>query len=379
MTQTPTPSPPRPSRPDGASSRAWTLGSLRGVPVRVDRSLALIAALIAYQFYARLDVVLSGRGPGVVLTAALAASVLLFASILAHEIGHAVTSLNRGIPVASITLFALGGVTESTREAASPRDEFVIVGIGPFISLVLGAAVRAAHPAVAPLPPVAAVTGYLAWTNVLLAIFNVVPGYPLDGGRLLRALLWGISGRPHAATRWAARVGQAFAILLIAWSLRAFIGAGGGGFGGLFNILIGSFLLRGATDAHRRARMRERLAARTVGDVMGSVPPTLPAQLSLAQALPQVQERPSLLWPVGTPLVGAVTLEQFDAVAADTWPATTLGEVAQPADAVTVDVAVSLDAALDRLVAAPGAMLVVVDGGQPVGLLTLSLVSDLLR
>ncbi len=384
MSHTPTTDPPR--RGLGGGRTAF---HVRGVPVRGDLSLLIVAFLVVTVYRQQLDVTLAASPDAVVLAASVVAAVLFFASILAHEIGHAFASLDRGIPVRSITLFFLGGVTESTREAETAKDEFIIVGIGPFTSLVLGGLFGLAAIALDPFPVLAAVCGALGWTNLLLAIFNVVPGYPLDGGRLLRSLLWAGSGRPHAATRWAARVGQAFALLLIVSGIAPLLGydltLGVAGYrfgGGLWEALIGLFLLRGATEAHSRARGRERLAARTVRDVMGSVPPTLRSDAAIADVVEQVQTRPSLLWPVAGPdgrMIGAVALSDVDAIAAEWWPVTPLGPLATRRGDVAVDVDESMEAVLDRLAGSGSTMLVVVDGGRPVGLVTPSLVADLVR
>ncbi|MBA2529034.1 MAG: site-2 protease family protein [Euzebyales bacterium] len=378
MTHTQVPSPSPRTATSGGFRSARTLFSVRGVPVRAEGSLLLIAGFLVYLFYGRLQASLGDLPAVVVLLSALAATLLFFASVLAHEIGHAVTSLDRGIGVRSITLFALGGVTESVREADRARDEFVIVGIGPFVSLVLAAAFGILATVLDGVRPLDAIAGYLGWTNLALAIFNIVPGYPLDGGRLLRSLLWGITGRPHRATRWAARVGQAFAGLLIAAGAWLFLRQATGGLDGVWEVIIGLFLLRGATESHRRARVRERLGQRTARDVMGNVPPTLAGDLTLAEAVEQLQQRPSLLWPVGRPLVGGLRLDQIDAVPANEWVRTTVGSIAEPAERVSVDGGMAMDLALDRLAAAPGNMLLVVDDGHAVGLLTPSLVTGLI-
>ena len=372
------PSPQRtPPAPAGSFPNAWTLFRVEGVPVRLDRSWLLIAGFVAYLFYGRFQSTLPEAGIVVLAALAVGGAVLFFASILAHELGHALTSLDRDIPVLAITLFAMGGVTESTQEARRARDEFVIVGIGPFISLVLAGAFGLLFTAVQDIAPAAALTGYLAWTNLALALFNIVPGYPLDGGRLLRSILWGVTGKPHKATRWAARVGQAFAGLLVALGLAAFVTQRGGGLDGLWEVFIGAFLFRGATASHKRAVLRERLEGRRIADVMGSVPPPLSAQLSLAEALAQVQQRPSLLWPVGDPVIGGLLLEQIDAVPSEQWERTTIEQVAHPAAGLTVDVDESLDAAVTRMADAPQNMVIVVAHGRPVGLLTPSLVTGL--
>jgi Zn-dependent protease/CBS domain-containing protein len=361
----------------GSLPGARTLFHVRGVPVRVDASWFVIAGLILLFLYQRLDRVLDGAEPFVVVFGAVAGTLLFFASILAHELGHAWTSLDRGIPVTGITLFLMGGVTESRREAASARDEFVIVGIGPFISLVLAALFGLIATATQSFPLVAEVTGYLGWINLLLAIFNMMPGYPLDGGRILRSILWGVTGRPHQATRWAARVGQVFALGLVVrgvWELGA--GQTAGRLNSFWWILLGMFLFKGAKDSHHQAQLRERLAQRTAREQMGSVPRALDPDMPLSEAVLQIQQRPSLPWPVGAPLVGVMSIERFDAVSRGDWSSTLVRDVAWPLHGRTVPADTPLDAALDALSHAPGQMLVVTDDGYAVGLLTPSLVAD---
>ena len=382
--------PPEPPQ-QGGFARAWTILHFRGVPIRVHLSWVLIAGLVLWVFWIRFNQLLLPYTTTAVVASAAVLALCFFASILAHELGHAVTSLDRGIPVLGITLFLLGGVTESTREAERPRDELVIVGSGPFISVVLAGLFGLAH-AIAPgTTPYGAVTGYAAWVNLALAIFNVLPAYPLDGGRLLRAVLWAVTGTPHRATRWAARIGQVFAAVLLLGGLNGLLGGPipqvDGPFrwivvllaaNGLWGLLVGFFLLRGAVDAHRRARARETLAQHTAGDVMGGVPPALAADLSLSAAVEHLQERPSVLWPVGVPMVGAVRLADLDRVTRDAGPNRSLGDVVLPTETVTVDAGTPLDVALDRMLDAPGQMLVVTREGRPVGLLSPSLVGGLL-
>jgi len=365
-----------PVAPPGGSRTAWTIFRFRGVPVRLDASLLLIVALVVWSVYAQFD----GLGTGGALIAASAYAVMLFASILLHELGHAFASLDRGIPVRAITLFALGGVTESTREARTARDEFVIVGIGPFVSLVLAAAFGLLSLAVQGSQLLNALATTVAMTNLVLAIFNLVPGYPLDGGRLLRSVLWQVTGRPHQATRWAARVGQLFAALLIIDGVLDFTTGGTVSVipytGSLFSAFIGLFLYRGASDAHRAAQFRERLATRTARTLMGTLPPPVPPDASVAQAIVQVEARPSLLWPVGDPLVGVVTLGDLQQVPAGEADLVPVSRVALAPERAVIAADASLDDVVERLGAAPSAMLLVVEpDGRPIGLLTPSLVS----
>lgn len=368
---------PRGSDQSASFPGARTLLHIRGVPIRFEISAALTAAVLVYILFTRFPALLADFPTPVLAGAVAVAVVLFFGSVLAHEVGHAWTSLDRDIPVSAVTFFLLGAVTESTREARTAKDEFVIVGVGPFISLVLAGLFGLAYTVVEGFAVPAAVAGYLAWFNLLLAIFNFLPGYPLDGGRLLRSILWGAVGDPHTATRWAARVGQAFAACLAAFGAWLFIQHGG--LNGVGPVLVGLFLFRGAAHSHAQARARGRLASQDAGDVMGSVPPALAGHERLSDAVVAVQERPSVMWPVGSPLVGGLTLERIDTVPRGQWALTTVAEVAYPADSVTIRSDTAMDVALERMSTAPGSMLIVVDGGRPVGLLTPSLVSGLLQ
>ena len=342
-----------------------------GVPVRVDGSWLLIAGLVAW-VYADAFSGFPGDPAGLSLAiGAVLASGGFFLSLLAHELGHALASRALGIQVFGITLFLMGGVTESASDGKRPRDDFLIVLLGPLLSLAAGGVFYGLAQLDPPMP-LDTVALFLAWANLLLAVFNLVPGYPLDGGRLLRAVLWGVTGRPHAATRWAARIGQGFAALVVGYGVWALV-RGGGNVSGLWEVFLGFFLWRGATQAHARAGIRETLGSQRVRDVMGSVPPPLAAEATLAEALEQIQERPSLLWPVGDPVTGALTLAQIDAVADVDWDVTTVGAQALALEHIAIAADADLEQAVRRLAESPGGMLLVVDDGRAVGLLTLSL------
>lgn len=359
------------AHPARSFPRSVTLFRYRGVPVRLDWSWAIIAALVAWLVHGHVSGELAEPDATI---AAAAVTVAFFASILIHELGHCHTNLDRDLPVSSVTLFLLGGVTESTREASTARDDFVIVAAGPFLSFALAGAFGLAATAVGDAQPYAMIFGLSAWLNLALAVFNVLPGFPLDGGRLLRAVLWGVTKRPHTATRWAARVGQAFAVGLGLLGVRALTV---GDYGGVWLLLIALFLFRGAADAHRQAKVRDRYTGRRARDVMGSVPAALDPGQPLHYAVRTIEAKPSLLWPVGEPLLGAVRLADLEAVPRRDWAHTTVGDVTRPGAAVTVAADATMDVALAAMSQAPGNMMLVVDdAGRPVGLLTPSLVVD---
>jgi Zn-dependent protease len=251
--------------------RAMRSGSIGGTAIRLDPSLLLFALLIVWTFTVRFE---PAHGRGVALTMAIVGTVAFFASILAHELAHALEATHRGMEVEGITLFLFGGVTEMHAHGQTPRDELAIAAVGPWISLVCGAlfGLTAAF-ADQLLPgalagPVAQVAGLLGWLNVALAAFNLVPGAPLDGGRVLRAILWMTLGDRDRALTIAARAGQLLGIGLIGFGLwlyaqqpRAFVGA-------LMSALIGAFLFNAARNELTQARLDRLLTERTVAQLV---------------------------------------------------------------------------------------------------------------
>lgn len=365
----------------------WTLFRVHGVPVLFGPSLLLLVGLftllLGRQFMARPEFATS---PGVAWLMAAITTALFIVTVLAHEVGHAVTSVDRGVEVRGITLFLLGGVTESVGEPRTARDEVVIVGIGPLVSLTLAATFGLLAWVLPDFSPLELVAGYLGWLNAAMAVFNLVPAYPLDGGRLLRAVLWMATGSRNRATRVAARIGQGFALLLLTGAVLSVTGVPDIGLPvltrllalastlGLWGGLIGLFLLRSSLDAYAVARHRERLSRHRVRDLMGAVPPTVPSGTPLADLGVRLQQRPLVLWPVGHPLLGGVTLDDLDGVPPERWNRTPVDVVVESDVLIADDT--PMDEAVDRMANAPRQMLIAVRNGEPVGLLTLSLAVD---
>lgn len=254
-------------------TRAVRVARIRGVEVRLDPSLVLVVVLVGWVLWVRF----AADNPSVVaVVMAAAGTVLFFASLLAHELAHAFEALHRGLPVHQITLFLFGGVTEMDAAAESPRDEFVVAAVGPYVSLVCGA-VFGLVATFAPLAlgvaggPVAEVAGLLGWLNVLLAVFNLVPGAPLDGGRVLRAALWWITGDRHKALRVAARAGQLLGLLLVAYGLAGLVRSGiAVAIGAFWWVLIGGFLWLAARNELRQSELDAVLGEVTIGELVGA-------------------------------------------------------------------------------------------------------------
>jgi Zn-dependent protease len=234
---------------------ALRVARLHGVDIRIDPSWILVALLVVGSFHLRF--VTSAWTVTASLLMAVFGTLGFFGSVLAHELGHAFEARHRGMEVHGITLFLFGGVTEMHMHDHRPRDEFAVAAIGPYTSLVLAAVLGLITAGIdwylTGLAAVSAVTGLLAWLNLGLTLFNIVPGAPLDGGRVLRAGLWAITGDRIRAMALAARAGQMVAVVLLGGAVWVF-GRPGGVILAVWLSAIGLFLLKGATSEHRHAR-----------------------------------------------------------------------------------------------------------------------------
>jgi Zn-dependent protease len=220
-----------------------TVSRVAGVEVRVDGSWFVIVVLFTWSFWSEVGS----------LVEAVVASALFFASVLGHEIAHALEARHRGIEVRSITLYLFGGATEMSTEAPKPADEFAISAVGPWTSLVLGCAfgLIAFFAAQADLSSISEVAGLLGWLNLLLAFFNFLPGSPLDGGRVLDALVWRLTGDRTRARRVSTGAGRVLGNLLIAVGAAEAIW-GGDLLGGFVLAFIGWMLSQAAAAERRR-------------------------------------------------------------------------------------------------------------------------------
>ena len=243
------------------------IGRLFGIDIRVHASwffiFALFAITLANGFFPRSYPDWSGSTSWVV---AIIATLLLFASVLAHELGHSLVARSQGIKVKSITLFLLGGVASIEKEAASPGREATMAGIGPLISLGIGAGSWILSLLLPGPDQVVAVLYYLGIANVSLAIFNLLPGFPLDGGRVLRALLWWRNHNFARATRQATRVGQIFGVVFIA--LGVLLIPAGDTLSGIWMAFVGWVLIQAAGASAKQAVLQHDLANVTTARIM---------------------------------------------------------------------------------------------------------------
>ncbi|QHA10176.1 CBS domain-containing protein [Streptomyces broussonetiae] len=360
----------------------FTLGRIAGVRIGVHWSVLLIFGIIAFGLaQGQFPHVDPGHAPLVYWSAGLGTAVVFLASLLAHELAHAVVARRNGVVVDDIVLWLLGGVARLKSEASSPAAELRIAGVGPLVSLLLGGLFILGTwlLALASAPRLLAEVGaWLAGINLLLAVFNALPAAPLDGGRLLRAFLWWRTGDRVRATAGATMAGRILGWLLIGLGLVVFMR--GGGLGGLWLALIGWFLIAAATAEGRQAQLRGVLAGVPVRDAMTKDPLTVPAVLTVADLLadPRYRYRHSA-FPVtdvsGAP-TGLVTLDSARGVPPEKSGTVTVGEVMVPLSQTSVagpnD---SLADLLPRMEPGAAHRVLVMEEGRLVGMLSLSDIS----
>ena len=357
------------------SGNAVRLGTIRGIEVGVHPSWVIAAVLVTWSL-ARgfFPSTYPGWESATYYVAGAISAVLLFGSVLLHEFGHALTALRFGVPVRSIVIFLFGGVATLERDSDSPKAEFWIAAMGPVVSAVLAGLFFLLRPVSGILgEPVAAIVSYLAVVNGLLLLFNLVPGFPLDGGRILRAILWAATGNQRRATTIASFVGQLVASGLILWGFSRIIG--GDLLGGIWTAFIGWFLNNAAAEARRAAPLAESLAGITVAQIARADPPTVPAATTLARLVHDrmlpAGERAHLVHDEAGRLVGLITQTDVLRHRQEEWPRLSVAETMTPVGNLkTVGPATPLAEALRLLATDDFHQLPVLDGGRPAGLLT---------
>lgn len=326
------------------------LGTWWGIPVSAAWSVLIIFALVAGQLgMVALPLWHPEWTPATRWVVALGAAVLFFVSILLHEMSHSVVARARGMKVEGITLFVFGGVSRIEGEAPSPKTEFLVAVVGPLMSLliaivgIVGAGFLGADQlttateenlaeALASLSPGATVLLWLGTMNFVLAVFNMVPGFPLDGGRVLRSILWGITGSLEKATRWASRIGQGVGFLLIAWGVGVMLQ--GALLGGVWRILIGWFLNNAAKASYRQMRVNQVLGDVSVARLMQREPATVDAHASVGEVVQAALRTEQRTLPVveGHHLMGLVSLEEVKQVPESQWDQTPVERIMTPAE-----------------------------------------------
>ena len=361
---------------------AFRLGRILGIPIAVNYTWFVAVWIgawsLAVSYY-------PGRAPGfdagTYWTMGIASVLLLFASVLVHEFGHALTARRFGIRTRVIVLFLFGGVAQIADEPPTPRAEFLVAVAGPLTSLAVAAACFVLSPVFGS-SALGHIVQYLALANLLLGIFNLLPGFPLDGGRVLRAALWRRTGSLPRATRLAARAGQVVALL--------FIGAGlyqvvlNNVIGGLWFVLIGWFLDSGAQASYQQVVLRQGLGGVRIHEIMSRDLHTLDPNLTVEQAITDYflpYKHGGFPVVFGDHLVGILTLQDVVAVPADQRAGVVVRDVMTPRDRLkTVSIEDTAYGAFTRMMQdGVGRLLVLDQEGNLAGIVTRSDLLHVLR
>lgn len=338
--------------------RGFRVGRLFGIDIRIDWSWLIIFLLVTWN----LSTTFQQQHPGWSLPGqwglGLVASLLFFASVLLHELAHSLVARARGTEVSSITLFLFGGVSNIQRHPDSPASEFLITIVGPLTSFVLGIIFLLAAGLQIPsiqnlgqvsqvlqqMGPVATIAMLLGSVNLALGLFNLIPGFPLDGGRVLRSILWGITDDLRRSTRWASWVGQAIAWLMIAAGVAMVFGAtiplfGSGFINGVWLIFIGWFLSSASASSYQQVVIEDVLEDVPVRRMMRENPPTVSPDINLDTLVDQyIMKSDDRTFPVleDGRLVGMVALDDVREVERANWAITTVRDVMTPTDQLEV-------------------------------------------
>ncbi len=370
------------------------IGRIFGVRIGFDTSWLLIVVLLTWSLTAAFARWHPDWSPAAAFGTALIAALLFFGSVVLHELAHSLVARRFGIPVESITLFLFGGVSNIEREPPSAKAEFWTAIVGPVTSVVLGVVLlllgsfamripadAAADPstAIAHLSPAGSLLMWLGPINILVGVFNLIPGFPLDGGRVLRSAIWAATGDLHVATRWASAFGQAIGWFFVFLGVAIAFGAnvqffGRGIVSGLWLAFIGWFLSAAAAQTWRRHLIEELLGGLSVSRLMrtgvSAVRPDTPIATFASDWIMRGDER---AFPVAGDhgrLLGIVSLADVRTAPRDAWEATPVSAVMTPADRlVAVGPRDDLAQAHEKMVRADVGQLPVLDGDRLVGML----------
>jgi Zn-dependent protease len=296
--------------------RSFRIATIGGIPVNVDSSWIWIAFVAVYSLWTRFERGFPGLGDGQAIAYALVAAALFFGSVFLHEVAHAVTARLAGIRVEGITLVFFGGFTAARSEERGPGPAFAIALLGPLTSLTLGGLFWAASSIDDGGGPLSNMFRYVGFINLFMAIFNVLPGLPLDGGRVLQAVVWGVTRSRATGTRIAAKAGIGVGILLFV--AAAYEISRQNVISAIWLGLIGLFIFQGARASEQQAGVADRLAAATVADAMDPPPPAVPADMTLSETLDRfLRGREGEVFPVievGGRVIGVISFDSARAI-----------------------------------------------------------------
>ncbi len=367
--------------------QGFRLGSIFGFEIRVDFSWLLIFFLILWTLTVDLfPFNYPGLDNSTYIVMGTAGTLLFFTSLLLHEISHSLVAKTKDIPVEGITLFAFGGVSRTRMDAETPGDEFQIAVVGPLTSLALSglfAIVSYFGQSNGWNIAVTGVASYLAWINLVLAIFNLLPGFPLDGGRLFRSTVWKFTNNLKTATRVASIGGRILGFGLIALGFWQLFSPVPNLIGGLWLILIGWFLNNAAANSYRELVLKTMLEGSRVKEVMTLQPETVPADLNLEELMDSYFfNRYYQSFPVieNDRAIGMITLNQVKGVERQKWTQHTVKEMMIPIEEnIAIEPQKDMTTALTQMQEARSRRLLVMDNGNLSGIISATDIANWLR
>lgn len=353
---------------------SFSLGTIFGIELRADFSWLVALVLLVWMLSAHyFPMNYTGLASDATLALAIGTAIFSFASVIAHELGHSLVSRRLGLPVPRITLFIFGGLAQLSREPERPRDEFLIAAAGPLVSLGLALGfgfLAGAGPDVVGLP-LSAFGRWLGTINLGLALFNLLPGFPLDGGRMLRAIVWGLSHNFKKATFVAGATGRLIAFGLIVWGILQIFQ--GNWADGLWIAFIGWFIDQAAAQSVARVALQDMLAGHTAREAMMIDCPRVGPVMTIQKLVDEVVLTSGRrCFPVvgGERVTGLITLNEIRHVPREQWGTTTLGTAMIPLKELkSVSPDTGLFEVFEQLTEANVNQLPVVDNGQLVGMI----------
>jgi Zn-dependent protease/CBS domain-containing protein len=315
------------------------IGSLFGIPFYLNPSWFLVLGLVTWTYGGGLAADFPDLAPVITGLLGLVTALLLFASVLAHELGHSWVALRQGINVQSITLFLFGGVASLDKESTTPGGTFWVAIAGPLVSVCLSVLFHLINFASGATGPVGAVLQLLGSINLALAVFNLIPGLPLDGGNILKAIVWQVTGNPDRGIIIASRMGQLLGWAAILSCLLPLLLTGQ--FTNVWNLLIGSFVVQNAGRSVQMARVRARCAGLTAADAVTPNGPVIQADLSLREFADQRiisndAWRKFLVVDEAGNLIGEMVVDALPTVPRDRWSETPVQALVQPLSSPTL-------------------------------------------
>ncbi|MGF1588709.1 MAG: site-2 protease family protein [Pleurocapsa sp.] len=308
------------------------IGNLFGIPFLINPSWFFVLGLVTWSYGSSLTQFpqLTGAMPWLL---GLVSALLLFSSVLAHELGHSFVAISQGIPVKSITLFIFGGLATLEKESETPLQAFLVAIAGPLVSLVLFGVFTLITATVPLSLPLKAVISLVAYINLVLALFNMIPGLPLDGGNVLKSIVWKITGNPNKGVIFAGRVGQVIGWMAIALGILSVLGISQ--VGSIWTLLIGTFLLQNAGFAAQSATVQDKLSQYTAKDAVIADSPIVDYHLSVREfvnnyVIGKERWKKFLVVDDNQQLTGAITTEDLKQIPTSHWNEVYLPELVKP-------------------------------------------------